>query len=366
MVNFTTVGGRNMKIRWYQPVILIIALGFLGMSVFWGFTSQNKKSIQVTPILDTSTSSITYTSPDENVKNDVSLFSEAVSFEDARKMHPDAHPVVAMFKSIMDPHRDKLISNPDTKRMLEIIESSEYAEFITTKPTIRETDEFWAKHGFIQDPDRFIKAFRAEFPTGNPEDFEPEMRAKFAELFRDADMENNAITEISSRFPAFFDNPRNHAWIQGYFDRDGNFGDWGENILLNLNDNLPQEGNIKESALIENPSANGIDRLPNVNSAENSDARPVEKTRSDNGDDSRGLDNRRDISTSIRRERASSDSIETIIEEYDPGRFSRDPLDGDMDTLNRYGSQEDIDKRQESDPDLADEAEHPAPQNEGR
>ena len=353
-----------MKLRWYQPVIIVVVLGFLGMSVLWGLSVQ--KSINVTPTSPTSpTSSVTSTPPEKNVKNNASPFSSAPSFEDARKKHPNAHPVVAMFKSMMDPYREELFSNPETKRVLEILESSEYAEFITTNPTIRETDEFWTEHGFRQDPDRFIKAFREEFPTGQPEDFEPEMRRKFAELFRDADLEKNAMKEISTRIPKFLDNPRNHAWTQGYFNRDGNLGDWAENILENLNDNLGEESDRKEPALTEASSINGLDMLPEANFAEKVDTLPDDKTGPDIVDGSRRLDNIRDRATSTKTlAPISSESIETFKGQFDPNRFSGERLDRAMDTLNRYGSQEGLDRLQDSDPELAREVEYLTPRHE--
>ena len=154
--------------------------------------------------------------PSETTLGDYSSFNSGqFPFTAARKMYPNDHPVVAIFKSLFTEDQLETLS-PEMKRLLEIIETPEFAEFLTSDPTNREMDEFWAEHGYIQDPDRFQKAFREAFPTGEPEDYELEMRQTFAEIFRDVD-ETNMMQAIVNRSPQFFEDPRNFAWIKSLF-----------------------------------------------------------------------------------------------------------------------------------------------------
>lgn len=301
------------------------------------------------------------------------LSSGIVPFDVARKKFPDDHPVVSTFKSLFsDEERQAFFDTPELKHFLEVLESPEYAEFITTRPTNRETDEFWAKHGFPQDPDRFQKSFRETFPTGEPEDFELEMRQTFAEIFRDADA-NNMMNEIINKAPQFLSDPRNRAWMDGYFDGENrDFGAWGENILKNLSANLPQQSFredaiLEDTILMESPSQDPtFDILseadtpwdPEVPTQQDVEKMPVETASApanseastpDVIDFNQLLTDDDSIDTLF-----AEDGLETLLNQrMNPKELSTEKMQRAMDVLNRYGPKEGLRKLRDSDPEVA-------------
>ncbi len=365
-----------MKIKWYHLASLVVVLGVVGISFpLWtptptsvNISDSPQESISAPPVLEESAATVPTDGGSETGLGNVSpLFSGSVPFEEARKQFPDAHPVVATFKSLFtDEQRDMYFSTPEMKRFLEVLESPEYAEFITTRPTNRETDEFWAKHGFIQDPDRFQKAFRDVFPTGKPEDFELEMRQTFAEIFREADA-NNMIHEIINRAPQFLKDPRNRAWKHGYFDGEArDFGAWGENILENLSANLPEVQPSEESFLMDPPSQDPTVDIPSeADTHSEPDAptqqdvkkMPVETAFATPNSESATPDvidvNQLLMDNSIDALFAE-DSLETLLNErVNSEAFSTESVQRAMDVLNRYGPKEGLRKLRDTDPEVA-------------
>ena len=373
-----------MKIKWYHLASLAVVLAIVGISFpLWTPTPTSvnvsdipQESISVPPVLEESAVTVPTDSSDggsEISTGNVSpVFSGIVPFDVARKNFPDAHPVVATFKSLFsDEERQAFFDTPEMKRFLQVLESPEYAEFITTQPTNRETDEFWAKHGFIQDPDRFQKAFRDAFPTGEPEDFELEMRQTFAENFRDADP-NNMTNEIINRAPKFLSDPRNRAWIDGYFDgENSDFGAWGENILKNLSANLPEASSpedviLEDAFLMESPSQDRTVDIPSeadthwepdVPTQQDVEKMPVETAAETPNSESLAPNvidfNQRLTDDSIDAFFAE-DSLETLLNQrMNSKELSTEKVQRAMDVLNRYGPKEGLRKLRDSDPEVA-------------
>ena len=365
-----------MKIKWYHLVSFAIVLAIVGISVpLWTPTPTSvtvsdipQESRSVPPPLEDSVVTVPTDGGSEKSLGDISpLFGGSVPFEDARKKFPDAHPVVGTFKSLFtDEQREMLFSTPEMKRFLEVLESPEYAEFLTTRPTNRETDEFWAKHGFIQDPDRFQKSFREAFPTGEPEDFELEMRQTFAEIFRDADA-NNMMHEIINRAPQFLSDPRNRAWKHGYFDgEDNDFGAWGESILKNLSADLVEASPPEESFLIAPPSQDRTVDIPSeadthseadVPSQQDVEKMPVETASAPPNSESPApdvIDFNQLLTDDSIDALFADDNLETLLtQRMNSKAFSAEKMQRAMDVLNRYGPKEGLRKLQDSDPEVA-------------
>ena len=373
-----------MKIKWYHLASLAVVLAVVGISFpLWTPTPTSvnvsdipQESISVPPVPQRIRCYSSYgffgRGSEISTGNVSPVFSGIVPFDVARKNFPDAHPVVATFKSLFsDEERQAFFDTPEMKRFLQVLESPEYAEFITTQPTNRETDEFWAKHGFIQDPDRFQKAFRDAFPTGEPEDFELEMRQTFAENFRDADP-NNMTNEIINRAPKFLSDPRNRAWIDGYFDgENSDFGAWGENILKNLSANLPEASSpedviLEDASLMESPSQDRTVDIPSetdthwepdVSTQQDVEKMLVETAAETPNSESLApnvIDFNQHLTDDSLDALFAEDNLETLLNQrVNSKELSTEKVQRAMDVLNRYGPKEGLRKLRDSDPEVA-------------
>ncbi len=76
---------------------------------------------------------------------------------------------------------EDVLTPAEQKKMLEIMDSPEYLEMLKNVST-RNYFDFWESKGFSV-PRGYDKSYRMLFPTGEPVDYEPEMRLKVAELF---------------------------------------------------------------------------------------------------------------------------------------------------------------------------------------
>lgn len=356
--------------------MLVILLGILGTCLSWWFSAtkpadmphESGETLTPTPATTGKPTPKQIQPPAEKVNTlQEDTFAQILGFADAEKISPDVHPFITVFTSIFDEEtREAMFANPETKRAFELVTSPEYLEFMQTKPSIREKDEFWAKHGFFRDPDRFIKAFREQFPTGEPEDFEPEMRQKYAELFEGL-TEENQMDMVLTQFPKFLRNPRNKAWVKGYFNRDGNFSAWTSSI---------------QQELLAANSPNGMAELEH---------RPTESSAPDELDTFLDLFEQDDVTeeVNLQRDGEASDgfeaetpseisklspespkiitvdalespelpterSLETQLRaHFDPERFSPQRLNTALQTLNRYGPEEGIRRLKAADPEIA-------------
>ena len=370
----------KIEVRWYHLVGLTVLIGFVGISLSWWLpgnsrdpippqihtTQEGQETQEVAPLTpeDTVGADTPEGTPTGGLADVSPLFEGSISFEEAQKRYPDAHPVVAMFKSSFTEEQYRALSaDPEMKRFLELTETAEFAAFLDTNPTRREKDEFGAKHGFISDPDRYQKAFRKEFPTGTPEDFEQEMRQNFAELFRDADMENNPIGEIMTRAPQFLSDPRNAAWVKGYFDRDDGLGEWAENIVTNLDANL-RDASDPENLLPDVPTETletGADTSNPETVDMEMEADPIdaflEEQATDDTPEPPGNQPPSPIDVSqllTDGTPLTDENMENLLrEKITPQQVSPEKFNRALETLNRYGPKEGLQRLKNTDPQTA-------------
>ena len=364
-----------MQIKWFHIAGLVLILGVVLISFpLWtpppmssNVSEMPQGSMDVPPVLKESAATVPTdgASLETNLGDFSSLFSGSVPFDEARKRFPDAHPVVATFKSLFtDEQLQSLAASSETRRFIEIIESAEYAEFITTDPTTREQDEFLAKHGIHLDRDRFQKAFREEFPIGEPEDFELEMRQTFTEMFSDADL-NNMMQEIINRVPQFLKDSRNLAWMHGYFDGEhGDFGVWAGNILENLDANLP-EASFPEDPFLMKGTSSVVEILqetdthletvvPDLPAVEKMIETPAPATLNSERPVPDVVDVNQLLMDNSIDTLFAEDSLEKMLNErMNAGEFSTENVQHAMDTLNRYGPEEGLRKLRASNPEVA-------------
>ena len=125
------------------------------------------------------------------------------------------------------------LATPEKQKTLEVMNSPDYLEYIKNFREkgyrFRQSADFWESHGVPLDREVFKDAFRKEFPTGEPEDYEPEMRLKMANLFLST--EQVELTDLMKAhlqrqevFLKFIrEDYRNVGWLSGQFgiDHDG-------------------------------------------------------------------------------------------------------------------------------------------------
>ena len=106
--------------------------------------------------------------------------------------NPDKVPIpikdiARRFKNnLMARHSEEQLANPDIQKRLAIMDSPEFLEFMkdtsATGPNLRKWNDFWESQG-VSVKREYPEIFRHYFPTGEPEDYDPDMRLKIAEMF---------------------------------------------------------------------------------------------------------------------------------------------------------------------------------------
>ncbi|MCY3739825.1 MAG: hypothetical protein OXH00_02260 [Candidatus Poribacteria bacterium] len=365
-----------MKIRWYHLALCAIPLCLVGtFLLLWTPTTKETPTVSSTSNIEADTAIVNLSQ--EQTEDDpfvLKNLSNVLSFEELAKLYPDA-PLVAAFHSMFtDEDRDAM--DADAKKAYEIIASGEFFDFFATKPTTKEFDRWWAERGFFYDPERFKKAFREYFPDGEPEDYEPEMRAKYAALFEGITAENE-IDMVFANAAKFITDSRNQAWIKGYFNREGigreeTLTAWTSGIRQQLihgdtsNDETihgsdPVEFAIpSESDGFSQGETNGLSQEtppPDANTF-------IDVESADISEDSFPFDDllQKDPETITLETLEALESVGLPTEEniesqlrkqLNPERFSPQRLNKAMQTLNQYGPEEGVRRLRESDPEIA-------------
>lgn len=103
------------------------------------------------------------------------------------------------------------LAKPSRKKYFELVESEEYLQLIKNGATFDELSNFLADNGYDVQRNPTQAIFREHFPTGEPADYEPEMRVKVSAL----------LTEKGGYGPDiigdFLSDPRNGAWYWATF-----------------------------------------------------------------------------------------------------------------------------------------------------
>ena len=86
--------------------------------------------------------------------------------------------------NLMSIYTEEQLATPTVQKILETMDSPEYIKYLEkSNRTYRDLYDFLESKGIPVDRSVFFKLFRDEFPTGEPADYEPEMRLKIAEMF---------------------------------------------------------------------------------------------------------------------------------------------------------------------------------------
>ena len=119
--------------------------------------------------------------------------------------------------------------------VIQITESPAYQAFLETEPDgLAAYHDFFLSKGAPIDPDFFTNQYRHTFPTGDPEEFEQEMRMRLTQLYiaSGIDFENPADVVGYNQLLITFLDARTTAWMLGYFQGDDvAFGAWVVAVL---------------------------------------------------------------------------------------------------------------------------------------
>ena len=120
--------------------------------------------------------------------------------------------------------------------MLKIFESPEGQAFLKSERNgLADTFAFLESQGVEVNRNIFIEHYRRVFPTGEPEEFEQEIRQRLVEVVGPIGNEPRNPTELK-RFTdlvtEFLEDERNYAWVSGRFQGNNKaFGQWVIQIL---------------------------------------------------------------------------------------------------------------------------------------
>lgn len=348
--------------RWYRTLMFVVAFGIVTVSL-WVWLTPTEQSISPHKPQTTVPKSEKEIAPLRTFGSQLPTDLEAL------KTYPETSPNVTRTLTLLEnnEHFKEYFQTPEGKRFLDIWTSQEFYEFEKTDPNTKETDAFWAKHGFPNDPDRFMKRFREEFPTGEPEDFEPEIRAKFEKLFADIPPDKY-LENVHGLMEEFMSDERNNAWLNGYFQGDS-LGSWGEAILENLEATYPQRMGLQPPTDIASQRENDIflERDPLLENDANREVTtsielPTPTDITSFSPSEIATEESKTLSPVIRDplevlgvpDIPTDESLEgQLREQLNPERFSPQRLNTAMQTLNQYGPEEGLRRLKNSDPEVA-------------
>ena len=125
------------------------------------------------------------------------------------------------------------LARPDIQKRIAVYDSPQYRELVKEvlengPISKRKLWDVLESQGIPVDREVFAKLFHKVFPTGEPEDYEPEMRLEMAKLFlaaepvdlTDSIAAHNHRVEVYSKFMR--QSRQNLAWLAGFFDADWN------------------------------------------------------------------------------------------------------------------------------------------------
>ena len=215
-----------MKTKVTRKVVLMCSAVLLGIAVcmsFWLFLREHKTRNFLTSN-ELKTERINTGQPKKNT--DENQGDEQLTLEER------AERVVQKAKSsYISTLSEEELARPDTQKWIDVYDSPEYREL--TKEVMESGSysrrKFWnilESQGIPVDWGVYTQLFRKVFPTGEPEDYEPEMRLEMAKLFLAAEpvdlTDPRAVLrqrlEVYSKFIRQGD--KNFPWLAGRFDID--------------------------------------------------------------------------------------------------------------------------------------------------
>ncbi len=176
----------------YVLLCVLIVFGFGGYTLWRSTPQQPKKVYKTTPIAEQGKGVFTKANVGERQDTDVPADG------------------TAYLKSLLTPEQ---LESEKWQHHIKVTESDEYREFKETDPTLEEDFNFLADRGIDVPRNVNTLLFRQSFPTGEPADFEPEMRARLKEMFIAASVQavGPAPLHLIQRAKALTDAEKEHV-----------------------------------------------------------------------------------------------------------------------------------------------------------
>ena len=277
-------------------------------------------------------------------------------------------------------------SDPQSEKLIEIMGSPEFDAFLESKikdpnpanllNITQDSFDFLESQGFVLDLGSYKKVFRAAYPTGEPADYEPEMRVRTAQLFLTTELVNpqDPLAERLQRnavLAKLVNTDGGTAWYLGQFgtasltalsEQAGNPAfEWLADVQQNAQRIVAAAG---ETTRVDTPQAQqeapSWDMSSVMESHSASDSETEMPTTPDSSASALMTDAEidaamssqpRDIATPQRPD-SPSDMEASLKAQFPSERFERA-----MDTLEQYGPEEGLRRLKENDPEVASQIE---------
>lgn len=272
-------------------------------------------------------------------------------------------------------------SDPQSEKLIEIMESPEFNAFLESKikdpnpanlwNITQDYVDFLESQGFVLDLGSY-KVFRAAYPTGEPADYEPEMRVRTAQLFLTTELVNpqDPLAERLQRNAVLAKLVNTEGWAAWYLGQFGNASvtalseqagnpafEWLADVQQNAQRIVAAAG---ETTRVDTPQAQqeapSWDMSSVMESHSASDSETEMPTTPDSSASALMTDTEidaamssqpRDIPTPQRPD-STSDMEASLKAQFPSERFERA-----MDTLEQYGPEEGLRRLKENDPEVA-------------
>ena len=214
-----------MKTQVTRKVVLMCSTVFLGIAVcisFWLFLREHKARDLVTNnelIAERRNTGQAQNNPDENQADEWLTLDERAE----RLSQRAKNNYISMLS-------EEELARPDIQKRIDAYDSPESREWMKDTmengPSFRKLLDVWESQGVRVDRGLFRAMFHKVYPTGEPEDYEQEMRLEMAKLFLAAEpvdltdpiAAHRQRSEVYSKFIRQAD--KNFAWLAGRFDAD--------------------------------------------------------------------------------------------------------------------------------------------------
>ena len=280
------------------------------------------------------------------------------------------------------------LANPDMQKYLKAMDSPEAIEWTKDMmenggPSYRKWFDVLESQGIPVDREVFSKLFYKVFPTGEPEDYEPEMRLELAKLFLDAKPVDpqDPMKAQQQRLNVYYDfmkqDERNFAWMAGQFDADwmgipGTESNPAIEWMTDVQRNAASIVAAAETTSVDTPEvqqeAPSWDMSSVMESPSTFDSETEVPTTPDTSGSAPMTD--AEIEAAIEKSLTSQppdtptatsqdtpSEIQSNLETTLKAQFSSERFKRAMDTLDKYGPEEGLRRLRENDPEVASQIE---------
>ena len=284
---------------------------------------------------------------------------------------------------LMSSFSEEILAKPSVQKALEAVDSPEALDVLLSNDfSIRKWNDYLESQGVPANRGGYSGIFRRYFPTGEPEDYEPEMRLKIAEIFLAAELVDLTAPEaaVLQRAKVLLEfaeaAPRNIAWFVGQFGEDWDRYKgpewagmersptfiWMTDVQQNAASIVAAAATVRADALKASAPSWDMSSVAESSKASDSETEmpaPLDTKAHPPMTDAE-IEAAIEKSLTLQTREALSNErpdtpggIQSNIEASLKARFSSERFDRAMDTLDKYGLQEGLRRLREHDPAVA-------------